>query len=125
MPTFAQWVVGVAAVVTAMGVIWRTVIRPAARLIGAIDEILPILRELAEAFRDSPGAFKVLARMADDFTADGGMTFRQAMDRLEGAADFLKTGTETVERLLVLTDQLVAQTPPDLPRPSTRRQRPR
>jgi hypothetical protein len=64
MPTWAQIVIGAAALVTAFGVLWRKVVRPAFRLAQAADELVPLLRDFTEAFRGNPQVFSILSEIA-------------------------------------------------------------
>lgn len=90
MPTWIAYIIGAAAVVTALGVLWKKAIRPAANFIAefviAEREMLPLVKELTAVFRDSPDAFKVLKAIAGQFKADSGSSLKDQINRLESAA---------------------------------------
>lgn len=106
LPIWVQILIGVAAAVVAGGIIWKKVIRPVAKLITLLDTVLPLLSELAEQFKDSPHAFKVLNDIIREFRTDSGSTLRDVINRLERAANenkvaagVLKVEAETARRL--------------------------
>jgi hypothetical protein len=86
MPSWVQWLIGAAAVVTACGVLWTKAVRPMARLIAAADEMLPLLRDLTRYLKDSPDAFKILGEIVAEFRTDSGSSLRDVVNRLDRAA---------------------------------------
>lgn len=124
MPVWAQIIIGISAVVIALGVIWTRVLKPGAKLVTTTDEMLPLLRDLSNAFRNTPHAFEVLDEIVSQFRTDSGSSLRDVVNRLDvaagenkSAAEVLKVGVETVRqlaqqdreqlmRLIVLLDRL-------------------
>lgn len=111
MPTWVQYIIYAAALVTAAGVIWKKVLRPMIRLVSAAEEMIPLLQELTAEFKDTPEAFKVLSEIADQFRTDSGSTLKDQVNRLEAAAErqeanaeHLKVGVEA-QRLLAEQDR--------------------
>ena len=120
MPEWAQLIMGVAAVITALGVLWTKVLRPGARLISTTEEMLPLLRKLTVTFRDTPESFAVLGEIAAQFKSDSGSSLRDVVNRLEEMAtenkrlldisatelrnsdETLKVGVETSKQLAAL-----------------------
>lgn len=84
---WAQYVLGAAAVVTALGVLWSKVIRPGAKVISAAEQAAPVLRELTAAFAGSPGALNVLEEIASQFRTDSGSTLRDVVNSIATAAE--------------------------------------
>jgi hypothetical protein len=124
MPRWLEYILWAAALLTAVTLIWTRVVRPVAKLITVTTEMLPLLNEFVQVFRDSPGTFKVLDDIAAQFKTDSGSSLRDVVDRLDLAAkenriaaEFLKVGVETqkqlaeqdratLQRTLVLLDRL-------------------
>jgi hypothetical protein len=106
MPAWVIYIIGTAAVVTAIGVLWTKVIKPAAKLITTTDQMLPLLVALTETFKNNPTGFKVLNEIAAQFKTDSGSSLRDVVNRLEegakenrAAADLLKVGVEAQKQL--------------------------
>lgn len=89
MPAWAQWVLGAAALVTAIKVLW-TVIGKLSTIIVLQRELQPVLIDLLKQFEDSPGAFKVLKEMSQEFRSDSGSTLKDQMNRLEHALELMR-----------------------------------
>jgi type II secretory pathway component PulM len=131
MPVWTQIIIGIAGFVVALGVIWKKVVSPLARLITTTEKILPLLVMLTEVFEKNPNALKVLGEIAAQFKTDSGSSLRDVVNRLEQAAldnrkavvaaaeaaDVLKIGVEAsrlvsdqdramVRRLEILLDRL-------------------
>jgi BMFP domain-containing protein YqiC len=126
LPLWAQYILGAAAIITALGVvvglpfvIWRKIVKPTATLIVTTDDMLPLLRELTRVFKDAPDAFLVLNEIQKQFRSDSGSSLRDVVNRLETAAQLqhviserqqlaaetLKVGVEAA-RLLSQQDRL-------------------
>lgn len=124
MPVWLQVLVGVFAVITAIGVAWTKMVRPAARLVTLAEEVVPLLRELTE---QAPNTLKVLNDMAQQFRTDSGSSLRDVVNRLDEAAkeaqvvsstlainvetQARRSGSQDVqlERLVQLLSKLVVQ----------------
>jgi hypothetical protein len=105
----------VAAVITAVGIIWVKMLRPVwlkavrpiSRLAVLADEAIPLLRELIAAFRETPpGAFAVLDEIARQFRTDSGSSLLDIVNRIDAAAkenstvaEVLAAKVEAVKRL--------------------------
>lgn len=107
MEPWVQTIINAAVLITAVTVIlagivalWKKVLRPGARLITSIDEMLPLLRELTNEFKNTPHAFAILDDIIAQFRTDSGSSLRDVVDRLEQAAI---TNREAVERAAVAT----------------------
>lgn len=127
MPGWAQAVLGIAAIVTALSVIWSKVLRPGIRAASAAEVMLPLLVELTTVFRNNPDGFKTLNQIASQFRADSGTSLRDVVNRLEAAAienaraaEILRVGVEAgrllserdrqqVQYLLTLLDRLTVK----------------
>lgn len=113
MPAWATIMISIAAVITAVGVIWSKVLKPGARLIAQLEKTYPLLVKLTDVFEDGDG-FTVLHEIADQFKTNSGSSLRDAIDRLttmvteaRTAADELRLGSEVSRQLAALDrDQL-------------------
>lgn len=113
MPQWATTILWIAAVITAVGVIWVKLIRPLAKLITLITQALPLLEVINTTFKDNPDAFNVLAEIAAQFRTDNGSSLKDAVNRIEAvgkeaqavagnakaAAEELKVGVKARELL--------------------------
>ena len=124
MPTWVTYILGAAALIAALGVIWAKLIKPLAKLITLLSDAVPMLSTLLEVFKKNPNLLKVIYEIADQFKTDSGSTLRDVVNRLEVAAqkqevnaEGLKVGVETVkqvagldrervEKLIISTDRL-------------------
>lgn len=120
MPVWTQYILGIAGLLIAIGVIWTKAIRPAAKLVTSAEEMLPMMRELTAAFRGTPHAFDVLDEIVAQFRTDSGSSLRDVVNRLEQGTLSLKQGAETVkelaeqdrehlQRLIILLDRLTVR----------------
>jgi len=135
LPVWAQWIIGAAALAIACGVLWSKVFKPMVKFAADAEEMLPLLRELTATFRDTPHAFAVLDEIITEFRSDSGSTLKDALNRLEAAAEdnariaqantaqaqLLAVGVEAakqlaerdrqeVQRLFIMLDRLTTQT---------------
>lgn len=87
MPPWTQYILGTAALLIALGVLWTKAIRPLGlfiyKFVKAQQEMLPLLQQLTEVFKDSPNAFKVLDEIVAQFRTDSGSSLRDAVNRIE------------------------------------------
>jgi len=118
MGTVLLIILTTAATLTALGVIWRKGIKPLARFISTAEQMIPLLVSFNAVFKNNPSGFKVLNEIAAQFRTDSGSSLRDAVNRLEvaaeenrvaalenrNAADALKIGVEA-QRLLDIQDR--------------------
>jgi peptide subunit release factor RF-3 len=97
LPFFLQVLIGIAAGLTAVGVLWTKLLRPAARCVALAEELLPLLQELTNVFHDNPSAFGVLEEIAEQFRTDSGSSLRDAVNRIEAAATENKVAAEVLK----------------------------
>lgn len=123
MPPWTQYVIGIAAFLVALGVIWKFIL-PAARLVTMLDKAIPLMTELAEQFKDVPHIFKILKEIVAQVRSDSGSTIKDTVNRIDtlaqtaaGAAEQLKVGVEArklldeqdrarIDRLIVGLDRI-------------------
>lgn len=78
----------------ALGVLWTKAIRPLSlflyKFIQAQQEMLPLLQNLTEVFKDNPNAFNVLDEIVAQFRTDSGSSLRDAVNRIEEASKAAK-----------------------------------
>lgn len=98
-PTWVQVIVGSAATVTALGVIYRKVAKPIFNVAQDAVIVAPIMRELIEAFGGNPNALVVLATIAKEFRTDSGSTLRDVVNKLTESADAAATSMEAARQL--------------------------
>ena len=115
-------IIGIGAVIGALGIIWKKVIQPTANFITLVGEMKPLLEELTEVFKNNPNGFKVLDDIQAQFRTNDGSSLRDQIDGLTeaaklnasaaekaaGIADSLKVGVEA-QRLLSVRDREVMQ----------------
>ncbi len=87
MDQWVKYLLTSATVLTAIGVIWTKFIRPIDKLITRTKEMLPVLEEVTEQFKDSPESMKVLREIASQFKADSGSSLRDIINKLEKFAE--------------------------------------
>jgi methyl-accepting chemotaxis protein len=109
MPPWAQVVISVTAVIGAVAYLWKTVLKPGARLISTMDKLLPVAIELTEQFHDAPEAFVTLREIAQQFKADSGTSLRDVINRLERSADDNRAAVKTLEANIETARQLAEQ----------------
>jgi hypothetical protein len=114
MPPWVAYIVGAAALIAAVGVIWNKLVKPLAKMIALAEKMLPLLAVLTDVFKDDPDALKVLNEIAAQFKADSGSSLRDVVNRLEVAAqkqeanaEGLKIGVETVKQVAGLDRERV------------------
>lgn len=87
MPAWTQYILGTAALLIALGVLWTKAIKPLGlfiyKFVKAQQEMLPLLQALTKEFKDSPNVFSVLDEMAAQFRTDSGSSLRDAVNRIE------------------------------------------
>jgi len=83
VPKWGQWVLGAAALVTAFGILWTKVLNPVRKAGNRAEEMLPLLVDLTETFKDTPAAFLILDQIIAQFRTDSGSSLRDVVNRLE------------------------------------------
>lgn len=96
MPTWVQLIISAAAVVMAVGTLWK-VILPGSKLIAEWAAIMPVLRTLVKEFAENPGSLKVLKQISDQFSTDSGSSLRDAINRVEATLQQLEGRWKTLE----------------------------
>lgn len=107
MPAWTQYILGTAGLLIALGVLWTKAIRPLGlflyKSIKAQQEMLPLLQNLTEVFKDNPSAFKVLDEIVAQFRTDSGSSLRDAVNRIEEAS---KAAKIVAEEAKIAADEL-------------------
>jgi hypothetical protein len=121
---FTASLIGLGAVIVAVGLIWRSVLRPLVRayvrgeqLAPLVERIAPIAPQLAtilegmvKDLEGTPQPFAVLNKIAAEFRTDSGSSLRDEInslaaaverldDRLDGLADEVQAGAATGLRI--------------------------
>jgi len=106
VPVWLQVLGGLITICVGLGALWKTVLKPGARLISNTERMIPLLNVLVVEFADAPNLVAVLKNMANEFKADSGSTLRDVVNRLEDAAEvnkaageLLKVGVEAAKQL--------------------------
>lgn len=94
MPVWTQYILGIAGLLIAIGVIWTKALRPAARFVSMAEEMLPLMKNLTKAFKDTPQAFEVLDEIVEQFRTDSGSSLKDQVNRLESAAERQEANAE-------------------------------
>lgn len=105
---WGQVILGVAAVITAIGVIWTRLLKPLVSVRDEMKESVPVMREAVVAMKDAPGTFLVLQQIASQFRTDSGSSLRDVVNRLETALEVLKVADEAA-RVLAVADRAQLQ----------------
>lgn len=124
MPVWTQYIIGIAALLVAIGVIWKKFLSPAARLVTTLEKALPLMTVLVEEFKDVPHIFKILKEIVAQVRTDSGSTLKDTVNRIDQlsqtaaqAAEALKIGVEArklldeqdrarIDRLIVGLDRI-------------------
>jgi hypothetical protein len=89
LPAWTQYILGAAALLIALGVLWTKALRPFGlfiyKFVRVQREMLPLLQQLTDVFKDSPNAFNVLDEIVAQFRTDSGSSLRDAVNRIEEA----------------------------------------
>lgn len=85
MPTWTQYIIGIAALLVAIGIIWRKFLKPTLDYYGTAQEMVPLLKHLTEVFGDDHSALTVLEEIARQFKTDSGSSLKDQINRLEAA----------------------------------------
>lgn len=97
MPVWGQFILGAAALVLAIGTLWRSVLRPGAKLISRTEEMLPLLQDLTSQLKDTPSVFTILKEIVAQFRTDHGSSLRDVVDRLDAAASDNRIAAEVLK----------------------------
>jgi hypothetical protein len=92
MHGWVTWLIAAAAVVAALGVIWRQFLRPLLKLGGLLTDVIPLLEQEVKAFKDVKDPYSILQEIIAQFRSDSGSTLRDSVNRLEESAARLATG---------------------------------
>lgn len=109
MPVWAQWALGIAAVLTAASTIWRLFLKPMASLISLQEAALPLLRDIVRVFGNNPNVFDVLSEIAKEFRTDSGSSLRDVVNRLEHAATANTAASQVLRVEVEASRQLAVQ----------------
>lgn len=84
MTEWVQWVIGAAAVVTALGILVSKVVLPIARIISRSEKAVPFLQQITH-----------------EFSNNGGSTLKDKVDQASDNARQAKEAAERAERLII------------------------
>lgn len=103
---WVQWIIGAAALSAACIYLWRQVLHPLLKAALLTEQMLPLLREVTDVFKDNPSAFAVLGEIAEQFGTNSGSSLRDAVDRLEAATTATTNQIETLRINAATTKEL-------------------
>lgn len=86
-PEIVNWILGTAAVIAALTVIWKQAVLPGVQRIATEQVTRPVLDRIVEVFRDNLNHMEVLDDIAHEFKTNSGSSLKDAMNRLERAAE--------------------------------------
>jgi hypothetical protein len=89
------WIITAAAVTTALIVLFKKVVLPGYKGVGAIEDALPVLRDFTATFKGRTDVFGVLDSIAAQFRTDSGSSLRDSVDDLISAAQAAVAAAET------------------------------
>ncbi len=87
MAAWVQWVIAAAALVTSLGILWRSAVLPAVRKIASEQVTRPVIDRIVETYKDNLNHFSVLDDIARQFTTNAGSSLKDSGNRLEHAAE--------------------------------------
>lgn len=108
MPQWTAYVVGTAVLIAAIGTIWTKVVHPLIKFTKTADEMVGVLRDLTVTFKDTPHAFDVLEEIVGQFRTDSGSSLRDAVDRLDRAAEVQARAADALRVRSLATSDLAA-----------------
>lgn len=114
MPDWVSYIIATAAVVTAVGAIFRMVVRPGVKLASAAEETIPLLKEMADAFRGKQHVFNVLEEIVQQLRNDHGTSVKDTVDELKDLAQANADSTAFTRHDLEETQKVARQTAEDL-----------
>lgn len=107
-PLWVNVVVSVAAIMGAVGVLWRTVLRPIQRLVSLGTALLPLMTDLVDVMADTRTPWSVLNEIIAEFRTDSGSSLRDAVDRIEHATHTAATAAKTAQTAVEQNQQQMA-----------------
>lgn len=97
MPDWAQWVIGAAAVITALGILWAKVVRPLVKGAATAEMMFPLMQELTVKFRDIPAVFDVLKEIVAQVRTNSGSSLKDTVNKLHTELVALRDTIEKME----------------------------
>lgn len=97
MEGWQKYILGAAALIIAVGVIWRQFLKPTLAFYGTATEMVPLMKHLTKVFGDDPSALTVLEDIARQFKADSGSSLKDQVNRLEAAIGRQEEAAKRVE----------------------------
>lgn len=111
MPAVVSIILGVSAVIVALGVIWTKVIRPFAIGIATFEHNVPVLLEIAAQFRtDSGSTLRDVVNRLEAASTENKLSNDQLRATLEGARQLAESDRMRVDRLIALLDRVDVRT---------------
>lgn len=115
MPVWIQNILIAAGLIAAVSTIaaglvafWKKVLKPGAKLVTTVDEMLPLLKELTAEFKNTPHAFAVLDDIVAQFRTDSGSSLRDVVNALQTDATAIRAGVERAEIATQSTERVLA-----------------
>lgn len=106
METWQKYILGLAALLVAIGIIWRQFLKPTLDFYVTAKQLVPLLAKMNDVFGGDPNALDVLYDIKKQFTTDSGSSLKDQINRLEAAAakqeanaEHLKVGVASQEAL--------------------------
>lgn len=101
MPTWVAIILGSAAVVSALGVLWSR--------LNPVLTLIALLQQFMEAFGGEKNPFPVINEIAQQFRTDSGTTLRDVVNRLEKAVNDLQISGAASDKLTAEDRKLLAK----------------
>lgn len=106
METWQKYILGIAGILVAVGIIWRQFLKPTLDFYVTAKQLVPLLKKINDVFGGDPNALHVLYDIKKQFTTDSGSSLKDQINRLEvlskkqeANAELLKVGVASQEAL--------------------------
>lgn len=98
VPGWMQVVLAMAALTTALGVLWAKVLRPLIRTAATGEVMLPLLQDLTIKFRDVPQVFDILREIVAQVRTDAGSSLKDTVNSLQSMIASAVTTLAEIQR---------------------------
>jgi uncharacterized phage infection (PIP) family protein YhgE len=113
MPDWIVWLITIPVAMTAVGFFIRRLIIPGYRMIGSVEDAVPVFKEFTATFQNDPDIFKVIKDIASQFRTDSGSSLRDAVDQLGKLAETNLANVEEATHIAQMASSLAERSAED------------
>lgn len=84
-PPWVSLIIAASALLTAVAIVWRLLVKPMFRLIKTGEQVIPLMNNLIDAMSETKTPFSVLDDIIAQFRTNSGSSLKDAINRLEAA----------------------------------------